>query len=152
MREHKVDLNAVASSFNKRAYKLSEVKDKIVRVAFDVCRFVDDSPEKLWQIQTGSDGDYIVAMYEDGEEKVAIATASPWEVSVRDDGLNIFYMKEHLGKVSAASIGFEHKDLLLARSYLPNALANNKTIRAGILSSLGEAQKQAILAKYPELS
>ncbi len=147
---YRVDLNAVASVLDKRVYKVSDVKDRLVKVAFDVCRFVDQEPDKLWQIHNGSDGDYIVAMYED-DEKIATASTSPWEVSSQGDGLNIFYKKEHLGKISAASVGFEQKDMDMARSYLPKALASNKELVRGFLTSLGKNQKDVIIAKYPEL-
>src|ERR1700683_672295 len=45
----------------KRAYKLSEVKDQLETVAFDIVRFKSDdaagSGANLWQVNSAEDGD-----------------------------------------------------------------------------------------------
>jgi len=137
-----------------RSYKLSDVKDKIVRVAFDVCVFKDDDNSKLWEIKSANDGDYIVAMFDDSDEKIAKASDSKakWDVIVKNSELNIFYKKEFLAKFSAKSLGFEEKELPLVQSYLPKTLASDEKLVRKLFGSLDENVKNKFLSKYPELA
>lgn len=148
-----VDLDNVVSSISKKAFKLSEVQDKIEKVAFDVVRFKDGNPEELWQVQTAEDGSsYIVALYNEDEEKVATASIHPWSVVIANSDIHFFYKKDHLCKVASSQLGFKTDDLSLAKRYLPKKLSENAALVKALLKSVDQDTRKSILAKYPELA
>lgn len=147
-----VDLDNIIEKMSTKSYKLSDIKDKIEKVAYDVVRFVDGSPEELWQIQNTDDGDYIVALYKE-EDKVATASIkNNWLVTVKNANLHVFYKQDHLLKIAASELGFGDADLNMAKRYLPQKLASNKSLVSALLKSVSDDVRTAILAKYPELS
>lgn len=151
MSKFSVDYKGLDNTFNKRVYKLSDVKDKLVKVAFDIVRFRDDdNSANLWQIQNGEDGDYIVSMY-DQEEVVKTASVNPWEVVSSNNSLNIFYKGDQIAKVASDSFGLPADKVSLAESYLPKSLASNKKLVSSLLNTLPEITKNSVLNKYPEL-
>ena len=86
MNKFSVDYMDLQSKLSqKRAFRLSDVKEKIRKVAFDVVRFVDsDKLDDLWQIHRDGEDEYIVAMYdEEKTEKKAefhqVANQKGWE-------------------------------------------------------------------------
>jgi hypothetical protein len=135
----------------KKAYKLSDVKDKIKKVAFDVVRFTDKQDiDGLWQIQNCEDGDYIVAMYDENENKDVVKESSKWTV-VTDRGnkfANILYKDLPIAKISLASYGMTGED---ARNYLPDSLESNKKLASSLLNTLEPEVLQEVLSKFPEL-
>jgi hypothetical protein len=151
MPKFSVDLDNVKSVVSKRSYKLSDVQDKIVKIAFDVVRFQDAPADELWQIQNADDGDYIIALY-DEEEKVATASLQPWSVVIKNSDLHVFYKEEHLCKVASTQLGFKESDLSLAKQYLPRKLASNKNLVKALLNSVDHDTQKSILSKYPELA
>lgn len=135
----------------KKAYKLSEVQDQLESVAFDIVKFKDnDSGANLWQIQSADDGEYIVALYQPDEDKVA----NLWDVDiVKSAGdLQISYKGDPILRVSAAKIGIAKEELSKVKSYLPEKLANNKKLVTALLKELDSKNKEMILKKYPELN
>lgn len=158
MSRFKVDLDNVAKQLDKKSFKLSEVKDKIEKVAFDIVKFKDSNSNELWQIQSSDDGEYIVALYE--EDKVATANlkalastdTQPWEITVKNADLYVFYNKEYFCKIAGTKLGFQEKDLNLVKKYLPNKLAANKTLVKSLINSLDRQTIQNILSKFPELA
>lgn len=151
MPKFSIDLDNVESVVSKRSYKLSDVQDKLVKVAFDVVRFKDGAADELWQIQSADDGDYIIALY-DEEEKVATASLQPWSVVIKNADLHVFYKQEHLCKVASTQLGFQESDLSLAKQYLPSKLASNKNLVKALLNSVDQDTQKSILSKYPELA
>ena len=87
MSKYSIDYSGLAK-LTKKAYRLSDVKDQLETIAFDVVRFKDgDHGAELWQVQSSDDGDYIVALYDEEEaapvEKTASkAPPSAWSVLV----------------------------------------------------------------------
>ena len=156
MSKFNIDYNQLNGKVNKTFYKLSEVKDKIEKVAFDIVRFKDsDKSADLWQIQNGDDGDYIVAKYNLEEEEV-IKTASAhsnWEVNYNklSNNLNIFYKGEQIAKLASNQLGLTSDTLNNVESFLPQSLENNKKLVTFLLKQLPEVTKNAVLNKYPEL-
>lgn len=147
-----LDYAALDTKLSKRAYRLSDVKDKIEIVAWDVVRFRDeDKGAKLWQIQPCSDGDYIVSLYEDED---TTKTASPWEtiLSKTSQTLNVFYKGAPIAKVAASQLGIPSKELDLVERYLPSRLASNPKLVQALLSQLSEPAKKEVYSKYPELA
>lgn len=129
-----------------KMYKLADVSSRIEKVAFDVVRFKDDDNRaNLWQIQSGEDGDYIIALYNEDFRK-----ESDWEAIVDKKAsiIHIFYKKTELGKLSSQDLG--DLDLERAAQILPQKLASNSQLKNLFLDRL--PSKQAVLSKFPELS
>lgn len=138
----------------KQVFKLSDVKDRIEKVAFDVVRFKDSDDEKiagLWQIQSCDDGEFIVAMYEEPKDKPI--EVSSWKVASDTSGrhLSIFYKNTPIAKVAAASLGVPQDEVSLVCRYLPKLLETNKNLVSSLLVDLPRSQRESITEKYPEL-
>ncbi len=149
-----VDLEIVANSLTKKVFKLSEVKDKLVKVAFDIVKFADNS-DQLWQIQQADDGEFIVALYSDeteNTEKTATASSSHWKVILKNQEMNIFYKDDFIHKVAANTLGFETNDLQLAKQYLPAKLNQDSSFVKALMKEVDEHTYKQLIAKYPELS
>ena len=157
MSKYNVDYSGLANQFTKKAYRLSDVKDQLETVAFDVVRFKDgDHGAELWQVQSADDGDYIVALYEDEEiaEKTASRTPPPaWGVLVTKNGsdLQVSYKGDPLVRLSAVKLGIPSSELHQAEKYLPEKLATNKKLVKALLSELNDAARQEVSKRYPEL-
>lgn len=151
MSNNKIDYNSLSNKIYKKAYKLSDVKDRIEKVAFDVVRFKDgDNGANLWQIQSSDDGDYIVSMYEDDsiEKK-----SSDWTVSLMKLAgcLSFHYKGDPIVKVACNKLGLNSDELSKVESVLPEKLASNKKLVAALLKELTTPVKEEVLRKYPEL-
>lgn len=145
------DYRQLENKIFKKAYRLNDVKDKLEKVAFDIVKFKDDDKgANLWQVQSADDGDYIVALYEENEPKVA---KSNWNVEINKQAseVNIFYKNEQLFRVKSASIGIPPSELEQMKSYLPNSLAQNRNLLSSLLKSLPTPKRTYVLSKYPEL-
>lgn len=152
MAKFPVDVKKLEDKILKRAYKLSEVENKIEKIAFDIVRFKDnDDASNLWQIQSSDDGDYIVCLYEpELENKKSL---SAWQVSLTKNAshLNISYKGESLVKVAINKLGLSTEDLPSIERYLPKKLSENKNLVKSLLKELSEPAKNQVLNKYPEL-
>ena len=149
-----IDYSGLAK-LTKRAYRLSDVKDQLETVAFDIVRFKDaDKGAELWQVQSADDGDYIVALYdEDGGEVEKTASANPWGVLVSKNGndLQISYKGDPLVRLASSKLGIPSSELHKAEQYLPEKLATNKKLVKALLSELSEVARQEVSRRYPEL-
>lgn len=157
MSKYSVDYSGLAK-LTKKAYRLSDVKDQLEKVAFDVVRFKDgDHGAELWQVQSADDGDYIVALYDEEEaavEKTASKESSPvWGVLVTKNGsdLQVSYKGDPLVRLSAAKLGIPSHELHQAEKYLPEKLATNKKLVKALLNELNDAARQEVSKRYPEL-
>jgi len=150
MPKFSVNYDQVVDMTSKKSYKLSDVNDKIEKIAFDVVRFKDGPQDELWQIQSTDDGDYIIAIYSD-EEKISTASVQDWSVVIKNSDLHFFYKKDHICKVASKTLGFNDQDLVLAKRYLPSKLSENKNLVNSLLKSVDSNSLKNILAKYPEL-
>lgn len=134
----------------KKAYKLSDVQDKIEKVGFDLVKFKDhDKNADLWQVQQAEDGQYIVALYQQDEEK----TASDWDVKANKvaNALEIWYKGDPIVRIATSKLGIPPAELDKVEAYLPNKLAENKKLVKSLLNELNESTKKQVLNKYPEL-
>lgn len=156
MSKFSIDYSAIDSFINKRSYKLADVKDKIVRIAFDMYKFKDGNPEELWQIQNAEDGDYIVAKYdvEEIEQKKALASANPWAVvgNKASGDINIFYKEYPITKIAFSSLGMPSDQFETVKSMIPAKLASDKEFVKALLKDLDTATKNEVFKSYPELS
>lgn len=145
-----IDYSKIENVVNKKVYKLAEVKDQIVKIAFDVVRFKDgDKAADLWKIEADGDGDYIVRLYQENVEKIA----SNWDVHINKvaGDLQISYKGEPLTSISAVKLGMKKEDLDKVQSYLPKKLSENKQLVQALLKDLDKTTKDQILNRYPEL-
>jgi hypothetical protein len=151
MSKNSIDYSGLENRILKKAYRLSDVKDQLETVAFDVVRFKDsDKSADLWQVQSADDGEYIVALYQPEEDQ---KTASVWEVRVSKTAgaLQISYKGDPLVSISSTRIGIPRNELHKAEEYLPEKLASNKKLVKALLNELSESAKKEVLSKYPEL-
>lgn len=138
------ELDMSVNHIEKKVYKLSEVKDRLIKVAFDVVRFRDGDVDDLWQIQSADDGEYIVAKY-DMEEVSQEKVASAWSVLVSNGSVNVFYKGYPITK-------FASKDADAIKSVLPNKLSIDKAFVKAMLSSMQENDRAQVVKQFPELS
>ena len=143
-----VDLSGVDNTLNPRTRRVS--KTQVVKVAFDIVRFPDDPAAKLWKVESTSDGDYILALYQDEETPKTGA----WEVVLSKTAatLNVFYKGEQIAALPTSKLGIPAAEIASVASYLPSKLAANPSLVRSMLADLPEASKQAVLAKYPEIA
>lgn len=137
----------------KKAYRLSDVADKVEKVAFDVVKFKDGDFSHLWQVNKADDGnEYIVALYNDDEqiEKTA-SLKNNWTILKDKENIHIVYKNEPIAKFAASYLGIKESDLDLVEEYLPNKLATNKSLVEKLLKSVGKFKKEELARKYPEL-
>lgn len=154
MSKFSIDYSNLEQKVYKKAYKLSDVKNRIERVAFDVVRFNDgDEASKLWQVQSADDGEYIVALYDEQEESVKTAS-SDWEVELNKTSsvIDVYYKGDPIVRVASSKLGIPAAELPLVTKYLPAKLAENKKLASALLNEAGEEVKQEIFKKYPELA
>lgn len=145
-----IDYSGLENKIYKKAYKLSEVKDQLETVAFDIVRFKDnDKGAELWQVQSADDGDYIVALYNNEEEKVA----SLWDVSLTKiaNELQVSYKGDPIVRVASNRLGLPSTEVHKITEYLPSKLAENKKLVKSLLNELTSSAKKEVLKKYPEL-
>ncbi|HVY53721.1 MAG TPA: hypothetical protein VHA13_04305 [Gammaproteobacteria bacterium] len=151
MSKFSIDYSGLENKIYKKAYRLSDVKDQLETVAFDLVKFKDsDKSADLWQIQSADDGDYIVAVYQsDDEEKVA----SNWEVIVTKTAgeLQISYKGDPIVRLASKKLGIPQHELNQVPKYLPIKLAENKKLVKALLNELPASAKKEVLNKYPEL-
>jgi len=155
MSKFQVDMDKLYNKLSKKVYKLSDVKDRLEKVAFDVVRFKDSNVEELWQIQSADDGDYIVALYNDEQKDVVKeASAKPWSVSLNKTSkeLNVFYKGDFITKIASSSLGFAEKELPDLERILPNKLAANERLAKALLKGLSTQHRLELCKKHPELS
>lgn len=146
-----IDYSGLENKIYKKAYKLSDVKDQLETVAFDIVRFKDsDKAADLWQVQSADDGDYIVALYNPEEEN---KVASFWEVVITKTAgdMTVYYKGDPIVRVAASRLGIPSNELHKVSSYLPSKLSENKKLVKALLNELPVLTKNEVLKKYPEL-
>lgn len=151
MSKFSIDYSGLENKIYKKAYKLSDVKEQLETVAFDIVRFKDgDKGADLWQIQDAEDGQYIVAIYKSEEDE---KVAKDWSVSVNKTAsfLQISYKGDPIVKVAASRFSIPPKELHKAEQYLPEKLSQNKKLVKALLNELSKSAKDEVLSKYPEL-
>lgn len=152
LKNFSIDYSKLHNNIYKNAYRLSDVKDDLETVAFDVVKFKDgDKGADLWQIQSSDDGDYIVALYQSDEEK---KTASLWDVAINKiaGNVEISYKGDPLVKISSSKLRIAREELDKVKSYLPLRLAEDKKLVRSLFNELTVSSRKEILKKYPELA
>jgi hypothetical protein len=145
-----LDYSSLQTGLNKKkAYKIEDVKDKIKKVAFDVCRFQDPDTlvEGLWKME----GDYIVALY---DEETPIKTASDWSVvsDKSQQNINFFYKNVPIVRLASSRLNIPADEISSTLSYLPEKLASNSALVQGLLLEMPSEERHQLLTQYPELN
>jgi hypothetical protein len=158
LNKFEVDYTSLKGVLTKRkVYKLADVQSKISKIGFDVVRFADpiDNIDGLWKIEHMADGDYIVAMYGEGEsEQVKKASKSyDWNVIADKAGknLNLFYKGAPIVRIAMASLNMSDSDANEVASYLPEKLASNDKLVSALMQEIAPEERKELLTKYPEL-
>jgi len=134
-------------------FNYADVKDRLVKVAFDIVKFREsDAIDGLWQIQQTNDGEIIVATYEDDSE--VSKQASGWEARANATGnsVTVFYKGEPVTKVATVQYGIPAEDAHLVCEYVPEKLASNVDFRKKMLNELSNDDRLELLQKFPELN
>ena len=147
-----IDYRKLEDQLLKRTYKLSEVQDKIEKVAFDIVRFKDDDKgASLWQVQNADDGEYIISLYEEPAVSKT-ASASSWQIEKTGQSLQFFYKGAPIVKMATDKLGIPVSELSTVERYLPAKLSSNKELVKALLNELTEPAKEMVYNKYPELA
>jgi hypothetical protein len=151
-----IDYATLHTTLTKKAYKLSEVKDQIERVAWDMVRFKDpDKGAQLWQVQSADDGEYIVALYDEPEEveKTAAPSTNHWGVLITKNGsaLQISYKNDPIISLTSSQLGIPPTELSQAQRYLPEKLASNPKLVQALMKELSPTARIALKNRYPEV-
>jgi hypothetical protein len=152
MSKFNIDYSSLTNQITKKAYKLSDVKDQLESIGFDVVRFKDsDKSADLWQVQSADDGEYIVALYETDKE---VKSAKLWDVSISKlaGSIDVSYKGDPIVRVNASRLGVPSSEVNKIPEYLPAKLAANPKLVKALLNELSDSAKQEVLTKYPELS
>ena len=152
MDKHSVDYELMTERLSaKKAYKYNDVKDHLIKVAFDIVKFKDcDDIDGLWQIQSADDGEIIVALYEEAPQ---LEVKSSWSAIPDKTAsyVHLFYKNEPITKVAMDSLGIKGEETVAFVEALPKILAENESVRSAMLSELSSEDSSNLIKKYPEL-
>lgn len=142
-----LDYDSLLKKVSNKTYRLSEVKNRIEKVAFDLVRFKDSNSNELWQIQQADDGQYIVAKYSDQDEATKAAAANnPWEVMVNKSAgwVSIYFGGTPIVKLAASKLNLQNEDLDTVRHVLPKKLATDQKFVDALLDMLDKQERESI--------
>lgn len=152
MDKHSVDYGVMNKKLSeKKAYKFNDVKDRLIKIAFDVVKFRDsDNIDGLWQVQSSDDGEVIVALYEDTPK---LETKSSWSAVADKTAsyVHVFYKNEPVIKIASSTLGMSKDNAVSFEENLPKVLAESAEIRSLLLNELSERDRKSFTTKYPEL-
>lgn len=143
------DWSIVDKAVNKSrtVYEFSEVKHLFKKVAFDVYKPVTGS-EQLWELRDGEDGkQYLFALYEEGEDIIAQASAKEWYAIPDAQGLNITlsYKQIPVARFASTECGFTSEEAGEFAAFLEKRAAS-KDFVSEMLKHLPEAKRHALIS------
>ena len=150
-----VDLDKVASNLlPQRAHRLSDVQDRIERVAYDLVRFRDNQDtDQLWKIQESPEGPVIVALYGDDGALTAQSNAKKdWEAVPNKNAMHIYYKGEPLVSLSAEQLGVPVSEFNIVKRWLPVKLATDENFQTLLLKRVPAPGRRLIAQRFPELT
>lgn len=138
-------INKYAVDYSKLSKKIKyeDVKNQLVKVAFDVYKFKSDDRAKLWQLHSADDGNYIVALY---DEDSLMEKKSDWQVVKSAGDVNFYYKDEYIVKLP-----LENFAGLDVESELPKKLGESKNLVNLLLKNVNSKVKSELLKKFPNL-
>jgi len=153
MDKFSVDYTTLEGDISRpKHYRYEDVKHQLVKVAFDVVRFMDSEDiDGLWQIQKTKEGDVIVAMYE--QSSTPKESKAGWEALTDKTGtvVNVFYKGASVTAIGLDQVGIPKEDAHLICESLPRKLAADSSFRKNMLGELSEQDRSELLREYPEL-
>jgi uncharacterized protein YllA (UPF0747 family) len=164
MDKHFIDYSSLEKDLNRpKHYKYADVKDKLVKVAFDIVKFNDPNEDidGLWQIKATDDGEVIVALYEPAENVKQSNTDSSgllknasfgWQVIAGKDSLNLFYKEEPIARYSFDQFGIEKDDRAEFCKHVNEKLNTDTNYVKALFNELPIAKKAEIAKRFPELT
>ena len=151
MQNFSVDFEKLDQVLNKRAYKYNDVKDKLVKVAFDVVRFFDETNVGgLWKIQKNKDGEVIVALYEEPTIEKSASIKNYWNAILDSSKSNIYitYKNSVTSKIASSDLPFPTEELETFAKSITDKINSNSEFQDKVLK---EADPQ-IVSQFPEFS
>lgn len=147
MQNFKINYNLL-KKYSDKYLDYNEVKDKLVKVAFDIYRLQDDKAARLWEVNKADDGNYIVALYSDDDE--SIEKKSDWSVEINKsaNNVNFYYKGEYVTKLSQKEIGLKAEELYS----LPEKISSNKKLISILLKKADDNTRNNLVSKHPELA
>lgn len=162
MNKFSIDYSQLTNELaTKKVIKLSDVKDRVEKVAWDVVRFVDsDNIDNLWKIERQGEDEVIVSMYtSDDKELEAKASVvesknNLWAATLDKTGsyVNVFYKEEPIKKIAISSLGVAAEDGKMLARNLPKMLSSNNTLVKKMLNDSSSDECALLFSKYPELN
>lgn len=138
----------------KQAHRLSDVEDRIEKVAYDLVRFRDNADtDQLWKIEESSEGPVIVALYgEDGGLKTSESSCKGnWEAIPDKKAMHVFYKGEPLVSFSSDELGIPADEFGVLRRWLPRKLEADQGFQKALLSKVASSGRELIAQRFPEL-
>jgi hypothetical protein len=140
--------SVVDKAVNKKrvVYEFDEVKHLFKKVAFDVYKPVTGS-DQLWELRDGDDGKkYLFALYEEGQDIVAEASAKEWYATPDSQGLNITlsYKQIPVARFASAECGFTPEEAGEFAAFIEKKATNKDFVRE-MLKHLPEAKRIALI-------
>jgi len=154
MDKFKIDVNELEKQLcAPKMMKLADVQDQVRKVAFDVVTF-RNTPETLWKIVPGEDGDYIVADYQVADMQVTgnaehVKTAWTVEIDRMVKTATIFYKNTPITNLNLVTAKIEDPEDFKRR--VPGMLQKNAKLVTNMINGLEDTYKRQILNLYPEL-
>ena len=151
MQNFSVDFNQINESLNKKSYKYEDVKGKLVKVAFDVVRFFDETNVGgLWKIQKNKDGEVIVALYEEPAIEKSASVKNYWNAILDSSKSNIYitYKNSVISKIASSEIPIPEEELEVFAKSITDKINSNSEFQDKVLK---EADPQ-IVSQFPEFS
>lgn len=148
----RIDYDKLYQNLTNKTFKYEDVKDQLVKVAFDIYRFKNDTKDELWEIDSCQDGSFIVAKYTEDDNQEQVKTASKhsfWSVSSSFNNVSVSYKGVHINKFAAETLGGDVETL---EKMLPARLASDKELVKALMKTVSKEDRETILNTYPELA
>jgi len=159
MNKFTLDYDSLEKAIERpKVYRYEDVKDKLVRVAYDIVRFQsqEEDIDALWQVQATDDGEVIVAMYDEGKktaEASAQAVDGDWNVVAdANSDMHIFYKDRPIKRIAAAQAGIPEEEVTSFCYNVKQKLNADKDFRTSLLNEIPTLERIDLFSQYPELT
>jgi hypothetical protein len=150
-----IDFNSLDNTLaQEKSYKLSDVQNRIEKVAYDLVRFRDNADtEQLWRIEERPDGPVIVALYgNDGSLMAESVKETEWNAIPDKTAMHIFYKGEPIVALSSKELGIPVEEFPLVKSWLPKKLSSDESLQKALFNKMSIACRNSVINRFPELT
>lgn len=130
--------------------KFSDVKDHFKKVAFDV--YKQEGSSKLWELRSEEGGEYLVALYDDGDTDMVVESQDEvWTATADNDGENVTlsYKKTPIARFAGDKYQYSPEKAEKFAKFIEKKASNSKFIEE-LLSTMPEQKKLAVLTMLKE--